>query len=251
MVKFKLDNRFMFFMSLVVGNWKMNFGIGESVRLVQEIVDKLNSKNEVAVCPPFVSLSAVADVVKGSIELGAQNIYQEESGAFTGEVSASMVKEVGCKYVIIGHSERRKYFDEDEFLNMKLQLAMKHSLVPIFCVGEGLEERSVGKQNDIVEGQLIKGLEGLKFTHEELVIAYEPVWAIGTGKTASANEAEEMHAFIRKVLKDNGFDSKVKLLYGGSVKPGNSIELMSQKNIDGSLVGGAALNAKDFLSIIN
>jgi len=245
--------------NVIAGNWKMNNDLNESKDLITKLLAGLKNTNvncEVVICPPFTSLSELSSMVKGSkIKLGAQNLHQEENGAFTGEVSAKMLLSSGCEFVIVGHSERRNIFMEgDELLNKKIQRAIKNNLKPIFCVGELLEEREKNITNKVIESQLLNGLDG--FSVEELknlIIAYEPVWAIGTGKTATPQQAEEVHLFIRNLIEkrfSKEFADNLRILYGGSVKPDNSRDLLSQKNIDGALVGGACLNADSFLSII-
>ena len=245
--------------NVIAGNWKMNNDLNESKDLISKLLAGLKNTNvncEVVICPPFTSLSEASSMIKGSaIKLGAQNLHQEENGAFTGEVSAKMLLGSGCEFVIIGHSERRNIFMEsDDLLNKKIRRAIKNNLKPIFCVGELLEEREKNITNQVIESQVLKGLEG--FSVEELknlIIAYEPVWAIGTGKTATPQQAEEVHQFIRKLIEkrfSKEFADNLRILYGGSVKPDNSKDLLSQKNIDGALVGGACLNADSFLSII-
>lgn len=242
---------------LIVGNWKMHSNIEESVALIKSLKMKLkNFPNvEIAVCPPFTSLSEAGKELGGSnIELGAQNLYFEEKGAFTGEVSPLMLKGL-CKYVIIGHSERRNLFSEgDELINRKLKAALEHSLVPIFCIGEKLDDREKGMEKNIVQNQLKNGLRGIgKYSIGKIVIAYEPVWAIGTGKNAAPGQAQEMHAFIKSFLKKecgNDIAKNIRVLYGGSVKPDNFEGLIRQKDIDGALVGGASLDAEGFAKIV-
>jgi len=244
--------------SVIAGNWKMNNDINESQKLVSEILNGLGNDDKcgVIVCPPFTSLSEVHTLVKNSvIKLGAQNMYFEKSGAFTGEVSADMLKSVGCEYVILGHSERRTIFGEsDELINSKIKTAINNGLKVIFCIGESLSEREEGITNDIVKRQLTKGLKNI--TADELkniIVAYEPIWAIGTGKTATPEQAQEVHAFIRKLIADIYSDQiadNIVIQYGGSVKPDNASTLLSQTDIDGALVGGACLKADSFLSII-
>ena len=244
---------------IIAGNWKMNNDVSGAVALVQEIKNKYkNQKNVIVlICPPFTDLSAVSQEIKGTaIKLGAQNFHPAESGAFTGEISAEMLKSVGCEYVIIGHSERRQYFMEsNEFLNQKVRTALTKALTPIYCVGETLEQRESNETFNIIQAQLVEGLKG--FSAEEfkkIVIAYEPVWAIGTGKTASPAQAEEVHKFIRGVLaqlSNKQVAEEVSILYGGSVNADNISELMATGNIDGGLVGGASLKAEGFLGIVN
>jgi triosephosphate isomerase len=243
---------------VIAGNWKMNKDLHQSQNLVSEIINGLGKdiKAEVIVCPPFTSLSEVSSLLKGTqIKLGAQNMYYEESGAFTGEVSADMLKSVGCEYVILGHSERRVIFNEpDELINKKIKAALAKGLKPIFCIGELLEQRENGETMQVVSRQVEKGLEGVSAEQmKNLIIAYEPVWAIGTGKTATPQQAQEVHSFIRELV-DKKFNASVSenliIQYGGSVKPDNANQLLSQKDIDGALVGGACLKADSFLGII-
>lgn len=243
---------------VIAGNWKMNKDLNESQNLVSGIIDGLGNDNkcDVVVCPPFTSLNEVHSLIKNTpIKLGAQNVYYETDGAFTGEVSTGMLKSVGCDYVIIGHSERRTIFGEkDELINKKNKKALADGLKVIFCIGESLAQREEGITNSVVEKQLQKGLDGI--SSEELnniIIAYEPVWAIGTGKTATPEQAQEVHAFIRnyisqKYSKESG--EGLIIQYGGSVKPDNAASLLSQPDIDGALIGGACLKVDSFLSII-
>lgn len=243
---------------VIAGNWKMNKDLYQSQNLVSEIINGLgkDTKAEVIVCPPFTSLSEVSSLLTGTqIKLGAQNMYYEESGAFTGEVSADMLKSVGCEYVILGHSERRVIFNEpDELINKKIKAALEKGLKPIFCIGELLEQRENGETMQVVSRQVEKGLEGVSAEQmKNLIIAYEPVWAIGTGKTATPQQAQEVHSFIRELVAKK-FNASVSenliIQYGGSVKPDNANQLLSQKDIDGALVGGACLKADSFLGII-
>jgi len=243
---------------VIAGNWKMNMNLHESQKLVSEILNGLgkDSKADVIVCPPFTSLSEVNSLLKSTqIKLGAQNMYYEESGAYTAEISVDMLKSVGCEYVILGHSERRVIFNEsDELINKKVKAALVKELKPIFCIGELLEQRESGETMMVITGQIEKGLEGITSEQmENIIIAYEPVWAIGTGKTATPQQANEVHLFIRELVAKK-FSSAVAenliIQYGGSVKPDNSGELLSQKDIDGALVGGACLKSDLFLSII-
>jgi len=243
---------------VIAGNWKMNMNLHQSQKLVSEIINGLgkDSKAEVIVCPPFTSLSEVNSLVKGTqVKLGAQNMYYEESGAYTAEISTDMLKSVGCEYVILGHSERRVIFNEsDELINKKIKTALAKELKPIFCIGELLEQRESGETMKVVSSQIEKGLEGITAEQMKFVIvAYEPVWAIGTGKTATPKQAQEVHLFIRELVAKKFSPSIAEstiIQYGGSVKPDNSGELLSQKDIDGALVGGACLKADSFLSII-
>jgi len=242
----------------MAGNWKMNKTVGESVVLVRELKSSLAGANgvEVAVAPPFTALHAVRKELEGSsIRLAAQDLYWEENGAYTGEVSPLMLKEVGCHYVIIGHSERRQYFGEtDVTVNKKLKAALGQGLDPIFCIGETLKEREEGRAFAVIGAQLENGLKGtVEREMERVVVAYEPVWAIGTGKTATPEQAEEVHRFIRQRLENLftvGIAEKVRIQYGGSVTPENVKGLMSQKDIDGALVGGASLKSEIFTRIV-
>ena len=244
---------------VIAGNWKMNNDPNETRDLISKLLaglKNLNSTCEVVICPPYTSLSEASSMIKDSkIRLGAQNIHEEENGAFTGEVSAKMLLSAGCEYVIIGHSERRTIYKEsNELINKKIRRALKNNLKPIFCVGELLEEREKNITEQVIKSQVLKGLQDFSVNDlKDLIIAYEPVWAIGTGKTATPQQAEEVHLFIRTLLANNfssDFAENLSILYGGSVKPDNSKELLSQKNIDGALVGGACLNADSFINII-
>jgi len=243
---------------IIAGNWKMNKTPSEAVELVNELKPLVkDAEAEVVVCPPFVCLPAVAQALEGSnIALGAQNMHFEEKGAFTGEIAPGMLKELGVKYVIIGHSERRQYFAEtDETVNKKVHAAFAHDLTPIVCVGETLEEREQGVTEKVVEKQTRAALDGLsKENAEKTVIAYEPVWAIGTGKTATSEQANEVIAFIRGIIADMfGKDvaEKVRIQYGGSMNAGNASELMAMPDIDGGLIGGASLKAEDFSKVVH
>ena len=243
---------------IIAGNWKMNNDISESQKLVSGIINGLgNDKHcDVILCPPFTSLSEVNSLIKNTqIKLGAQNMFYEDSGAFTGEVSASMLKSIGCEYVILGHSERRTIFDEsDDLINKKIKQAIQSGLKVIFCVGEMLSQRENGTTNTIVKAQVLKGLNGISSEDmKSVTIAYEPVWAIGTGKTATPEQAQEVHLFIRELVAEiysSSLSENLIIQYGGSVKPDNARELLSQRDIDGALVGGACLKADSFLSII-
>lgn len=242
---------------LIAGNWKMNTRSESAGSLAKAIVDAVaGSPVEVAVCPPSVYLGSVAGAVAGTpVELGAQNLYAAEDGAFTGEVNASMLTDVGCRFVILGHSERRQLMGEtDGDVSTKLHAALAGNLVPIVCVGETLEQREADETTAVIETQIRGSLEGLDEARAAgIVIAYEPVWAIGTGKTASKEQAEEVHAFIRDLLSKmftTQVADQIRIQYGGSVKPGNAAELLAQPNIDGALVGGASLKAEDFAAII-
>ncbi|HRE41164.1 MAG TPA: triose-phosphate isomerase [Ignavibacteria bacterium] len=245
---------------LIAGNWKMNKDLQESEKLVSEIIAGLKKieydKSDVLICPSFVSLSDTYKQISGTpLNLGAQNMYFENEGAFTGEISANMIKSAGCKYVILGHSERRNIFHEsDELINKKVIKAIDSKLTAILCVGEILEERESGKQNEVVKSQIEKGLAGVSSDKLiNLVIAYEPVWAIGTGKNATPEEANEMHKFIREIISDlynKNASDEMRILYGGSLNDKNCEELLSQSDIDGGLIGGASLKSESFLKII-
>ena len=244
---------------LIAGNWKMYLTTADAVALVkqlQSLLEEHDDEAEVVVCPPFTALPAVAGALKGSrIGLGAQNMHWEKEGAFTGEVSPLMLKDVGCRYVILGHSERRQYFGEaDPQVNRKLKTALEHRLTPILCIGETLAEREEGLTLQVVGGQLKGGLSGVSAqAGERVAVAYEPVWAIGTGRTATPEQAEEVHAFIRKRLTEHWGETaaaKIRILYGGSVKPDNIDGLMAEPDIDGALVGGASLKADTFARIV-
>ncbi|MHC4519054.1 MAG: triose-phosphate isomerase [Planctomycetota bacterium] len=244
----------------VAGNWKMNTDSHTGVALAKAVAsgsqEWAGSSVSVAVIPPFVYLRSVGEAVGSSgVALGAQDVYCEEKGAFTGEISAAMLKDVGCTYVLCGHSERRHVMGEtDELINKKLLSSLGGGLLPILCVGELLEERDASQTEAVVERQLRAGLAGLSAEKASAVtIAYEPVWAIGTGRTATREQAQEVHAFIRKLLGevyDQGLADGIRIQYGGSVKPGNAKELMSEPDVDGCLVGGASLKADDFVAII-
>lgn len=242
----------------IVGNWKMNKTSKEAVELVNYLKRELIDLEEVdiAVCPPYTTLADVSDLLlDSSIKLGAQNVYWEKEGAFTGEVSPLMLKEIGCDFVIIGHSERRKYFSEtDEDINKKIKAAIEAGLFPIFCIGETLQEREAQKTIDVIKRQLQGGLKEIEEDDlSKMALAYEPVWAIGTGRTATPSQAQEVHSFIRGWLKENysqGLSENIRILYGGSVKSSNVGELMQQQDIDGSLVGGASLESESFTQIV-
>jgi len=241
----------------IAGNWKMNLTLPEARKLAESIAKAATglSEAEIVLAPPFTALGEVKKALEGSsVRLAAQNLFWEEKGAFTGEVSAPMLKDAGCQYVIIGHSERRQYFGErDAGVNKKTQAALKSGVSPIVCIGETLAERERGETMDVISRQIQGGLEGIGAgDFESLVIAYEPVWAIGTGKTATPGQAEEVHAHIREKLASwygIGPAECAIILYGGSVKPANSFALLSEKNIDGFLVGGASLEAESFIQI--
>jgi triosephosphate isomerase (TIM) len=242
---------------IVAGNWKMNTTLTEAVELARAIKDLVKDNSvEVVLCPPFTNLSAVSDVLQDSIiGLGGQNMYWEESGAFTGEASAEMLKSVGCGYVILGHSERRQYFGEtEETVNKKVKKALAAGLTPIVCVGELLKQRKAGKTESVVEEQVKGCFAGIsKKDAQKTIIAYEPVWAIGTGVVATPQQAQDVHKFIRDIiveLYDEELASGLRIQYGGSMKPGNAAELLAQPDIDGGLIGGASLDPESFLGII-
>ncbi len=242
----------------VAGNWKMNTSLAEAEQLVKQLIPLVAGVKDVrvAVCPPFPYLYRITETVQGSaIKVGAQNMHFEEKGAFTGEVSGEMLKDIGCTYVILGHSERRHIFGEkDAIINKKVHKALEVGLMPILCVGELLEERESGKTEEVVETQIREGLANI-FPDQmvQITIAYEPVWAIGTGKTATPEQAQEVHRLIRDWLQvhyDEGLAGQIVIQYGGSVKPENANTLMDQPDIDGALVGGASLMADSFASIV-
>ena len=243
---------------IIAGNWKMTMSIAEARDFVAAIKDQVTGEAvEAVICSPFTMLKDLKEVTAGTaIKVGAQNMHFEESGAFTGEISPSMLKELAVDYVIIGHSERREYFNEtDETVNKKVLKALEHSILPILCCGETLEQRDAGKTKDVVKQQVKKGLVGVSNTDlVNVVIAYEPIWAIGTGKTATSSQANEVITYIRKVVADM-FDAelaaKVRIQYGGSVKPANVAEIMSESDIDGALVGGASLQPESYLGLVN
>ena len=243
---------------IVAGNWKMNKNLQETIYLVEDIASKLGDTSaEVMVAPTFVNLTAAVSALESSkIEVVAQNMHFAESGAYTGEISAGMLTAIGIQTVIIGHSERRAYFGEtDELLSKKVEAALENNLRVIFCFGEELADRQAGNHFAVVERQLKNGLFSLSAdVWKNIVLAYEPVWAIGTGETASPEQAQEMHAFIRKTVAE-GFNQDiaddVTILYGGSVKPGNATEIFAKPDVDGGLIGGAALKTDDFLAIVN
>lgn len=246
--------------NIVAGNWKMNKTLQEGIELATELNTILAADKpacDVIICTPFIHLASVTPIVdKAVIGVGAENCADKVSGAYTGEVSAAMVASTGAQYVILGHSERRAYYHETpEILKEKVQLALANGLTPIFCIGEVLEEREAGKQNEVVYGQLAGSLFDLsKEDFGKIILAYEPVWAIGTGKTATAEQAQEMHAYIRSVIaKQFGAEAadNCSILYGGSCKPGNARELFANPDVDGGLIGGAALKAADFKGIID
>jgi triosephosphate isomerase len=242
----------------IAGNWKMNKTVGEALDLVKELKTAISGVKEVevAVAPPFTALHAVHGELEGSlIRLAAQNLYWEEKGAFTGEISPLMVKDAGCQYVIVGHSERRQFFwESDDTVNRRTKAALVHGLKVIFCIGETLTEREQGKTFTVIEKQISGGLKGLSDKDlKNITIAYEPVWAIGTGKTATPEQAEEVHRFIREKVKSlysREVSEETRIQYGGSVTPENIKGLMNQPDIDGALVGGASLKAESFSKIV-
>lgn len=244
---------------LIAGNWKMNHGPRDTKSLLQEVKQQVSAAStgvDVLVCPPAISLTtAAAELQDEGISIGAQNVYYEDNGAFTGEVSTAMLKEVHCDYVIVGHSERRQLFGEtDKAVNAKVNKTLEDGLKPIICVGESLDQRRAGEHQTKVKKQVQAALIGAEVEDiDNIVIAYEPIWAIGTGETATPAQAQEMHEMIRAVLTDL-FDEKsagkIRILYGGSMKPHNAEELLSQADVDGGLIGGASLKADSFCEII-
>ena len=245
--------------NLIAANWKMNKGPAETAKFIGAFLpgaEELAKSCDIVIAPPFVSLPAAAELLADSVvALAAQNVSDQEEGAFTGEVSTSMLKEVGARYVIIGHSERRAIYGEsDEFINAKVVKALGAGLKPIFCIGETLAEREGGELEEVLRTQVSGGLDGLSEDNlSKVVVAYEPVWAIGTGVTASPAQAQEAHAFVRGLIGEifgSAVAEQIRIQYGGSVKPGNSAELMAQPDIDGALVGGASLEAESFRDLI-
>jgi triosephosphate isomerase len=243
----------------IAGNWKMFKTCSEAVNTAGQLVKLVKHANDidVMIAPPFTALVPVSDVVMGScVSLGAQNLFWEDEGAYTGEISSAMLVSAGCKYVIIGHSERRQYFGEtDETVNKKIGSAIKDDLIPIFCVGESEKERESKATFSVLDKQVKRGIEGFSPDDlEALVIAYEPVWAIGSGKTATSSQAQEVHQFLRSMLEKilgNMLAKSIRILYGGSVKPSNIKELMTMPDIDGALVGGASLSAETFSKLVH
>ncbi len=245
---------------IIAGNWKMHKTADETRAFMKELSASLGEQEpscEMVVAPPFTAIPAAVTAAEGTaIKVGGQNLHWEDAGAYTGEISGGMLKEIGCSHVIIGHSERREYFGEtDESVNRKIAAALRHKLIPIFCVGERLEEREAGRTFDVVRIQVRSGLVKIRLPEPNgFVVAYEPVWAIGTGKTATPEQGQEVHAFIRaelSALVSREFADGVRVLYGGSVKPENTAGLMACNDIDGALVGGASLNSGDFMGIIH
>ncbi|MHA4894915.1 triose-phosphate isomerase [Pedobacter sp. PWIIR3] len=244
---------------IVAGNWKMNLEYAEGISLFSEIVNMVKDEKKgeqiAIICAPFIHLNSLAQLGGSTVYIGAQNCHQKESGAYTGETSAKMIKSVGCGYVIIGHSERRQYFAEsDELLAEKTTIALQNGLTPLFCIGETLDERNNGSYFEVLKSQLVNGVFGLSGADfSKVVIAYEPVWAIGTGLTATSEQAQEVHAFIRKEIAaqyDQEVADNTSILYGGSCNPKNAAELFAQADIDGGLIGGASLKSRDFVDII-
>ncbi|RZB29979.1 MAG: triosephosphate isomerase (TIM) [Desulfobacteraceae bacterium Eth-SRB1] len=243
---------------LIAGNWKMFKTCPEAVETARQLAQLVNiSTVDVMIAPQFTALVPVSDVIKrGCVSLGAQNLFWESEGAYTGEISPAMLVSAGCRYVIIGHSERRQYFGEnDDSVNKKIKAAIRDNLIPILCVGESEKERESKETFNVLDRQITKGLEGFSSNElDTLVIAYEPVWAIGTGKTATKEQAQEVHRFLRSMVEKifgNILAMSVRILYGGSVKPDNIKELMEMPDVDGALVGGASLDAETFSKIIN
>ena len=242
---------------IIAGNWKMHKTIAEALEFVNEVKDRVNNdKVEAVICAPFTLLKDLKQATKGTnIKIGAQNMHFEEKGAFTGEISPLMLKELDMDYVVIGHSERRQYFNEtDETVNKKVLKALEVGIDPILCVGETLEEREAGNTKDVCKVQVEKALENVsKEDLAKVVIAYEPVWAIGTWKTATSEDANDVIAYIREVVANlyGELANEVRIQYGGSVKPSNVAEIMNQSDIDGALVGGASLEANDYVELVN
>ncbi|NRF41299.1 MULTISPECIES: triose-phosphate isomerase [Pedobacter] len=244
---------------IVAGNWKMNLDYAEGISLFSEIVNMVRDEKKgdqlAVICAPYIHLNSLAQLGGDVVGIGAENCHEKESGAYTGEISAKMIKSVGCGYVIVGHSERRQYFAEsDELLAQKTIAVLQNDLTPIFCIGETLEERNNGTYFEVLKTQLENGVFGLSAADfSKVVIAYEPVWAIGTGLTASSDQAQEVHAFIRKEIAakyDNAIAENTTILYGGSCNPKNAAELFAQNDIDGGLIGGASLKSRDFVDIV-
>lgn len=249
---------------IIAGNWKMHKTVPEAKDLIKAITSELVQEKrgdylknvEIVICPPFTTLSFVYAIIKdSSIFLGAQNMYFETEGAYTGEISPLFLTDIGCKYVILGHSERRQYFKEtDEIINKKLKMALKNGLIPIVCIGETLDERERGETEKVIESQFTQSLKELDIEEfKNIVIAYEPIWAIGTGETATPEMAEQVHEFIRNLIKDK-YGTEIaedcRILYGGSVKPDNIKGLMVEQDIDGGLIGGASLKPESFIEIV-
>lgn len=242
---------------IIAGNWKMNKSVAEAESLASDIKRELADLREVDIvlCPPFTALKAVGETIGDTdIKLGAQNMHWEGDGAYTGEISANMLRDLYCHYVILGHSERRGYFHEtDKTVNRKVKAAIDANLIPMVCVGETLKEREAGGTKSVIKKQVENSLAGLDEDLEKVIVAYEPVWAIGTGQTATPEQAQEMHAFIREILAgmaDQDSAQSIRIQYGGSVKPDNAAEIFAQPDIDGGLIGGASLESRFFVEII-
>jgi triosephosphate isomerase len=243
---------------IIAGNWKMNLSIAEGVQFVADIKDAVKDTDvEVVICAPFTFLKDMVKATEGTnIKIAAQNMHYEASGAYTGEISADMLKEVGVTHVVIGHSERRQYFAEtNNTVNKKVKAAIAAGLVPIMCCGETLEEREAGETKNLCKVQIVEGLKDISAENmKKIVIAYEPIWAIGTGKTASSQDANDVIAYIRTVLADlysDDISEEIRIQYGGSVKPENVEEIMNEVDIDGALVGGASVKAESFIALVN
>lgn len=243
---------------IIAGNWKMNKNATEAKDFAEELVEHQGNQTDVSVvvCPPATDLQAVGHVFEGSnCSLGAQNMHPADAGAYTGEVSAEMLRDLFVSYVILGHSERRQYFGEtDAFVNEKVHTALRNNLKPILCVGESIEERDAGRMIEVVKHQLLEGVSGVSEDQlDSLVLAYEPIWAIGTGRTASPEQAQEVHAALRGILAEQFSSeaaSRVRILYGGSMKPENADSLLAQVDIDGGLIGGASLDVRSFVKLV-
>jgi len=243
---------------IVAGNWKMNMLTGEAAGLAAEVLRRLDGASpvETLLCPPFTALRAVGEAIRsGPLKLGAQNVHWEPRGAYTGEISAPMLRDLGCEYVIVGHSERRALFHEsDEGVLRKVEAILDAGMRPIVCVGETLEQREAGRTEDVVRVQVENGLRGVGERLREAVVAYEPVWAIGTGKTATPEQAQQVHAFVRGVIAGMAGEAvagAIRIQYGGSVNPSNAAELFALPDVDGGLIGGASLKADSFVAIVN
>ena len=243
---------------IIAGNWKMNKTVAEAESLATAVKRELEAeaKVDVVLCPPFTAINKVSEVISGTqLAVGAQNMHFEASGAYTGEISAEMLREQYCRYVILGHSERRQYFGEtDASVNQKTKAALVAGLIPVVCVGETLEEREAGRIEAVITAQIRDGLADIEAADlKKIVVAYEPVWAIGTGKTATPEQAQEVHKLIRDLLaklSDQATADAIRIQYGGSMKPANALELLSKPDIDGGLIGGAALDANSFVEIV-
>lgn len=243
---------------IIAGNWKMHMTEGEATEFVSQFKDKVSGTDiEIVLCPPYTILHKLVELTKDTkIAIGAQNMHWEEKGAFTGEISPLMLKDMGVDYCIIGHSERRQYFNEtNDTVNKKLISALKHGIKPILCVGETLEERKAGDTEKLIKTQIVEAFNNIQGEEAVgIVVAYEPIWAIGTGETATPEQANDVIAYIRETLKEmysESISEEIRIQYGGSVKPNNVVELMNQVDIDGALVGGASLKADSFSEIVN